>query len=111
MRLLARRSSIVPISAALNELVKPADFSVRGSVLIKERKALLLELVEEVVPVDRFQALVARLKVKPKDAGLPAFRFRSFDRRRHAASLFCPLPNLLVVGGDLAFRHFLASFY
>lgn len=55
---------------APHELVEPAQFTVLGAVLMKERDAGLVEFLEELVPTDPVEPFVFAIKVETQDAGM-----------------------------------------
>src|SRR5690242_12173001 len=84
---------------ALHELVEVALLAPGGLLLHEERELGGLELLEEVVPRDVLErALAAVLReVDPDDPDVVPL-VRALHRRGLAAPLFCPCPDLLVIG-------------
>ena len=89
---------------AVDELPESAFGSSRGLVLVHECQLRLLELAEEGVPVDVFQRFIRRRsrEVDPQNASVLTAVFGALDRRRVTASVFSPLPDRVMIGGDLA---------
>src|SRR5690606_10058839 len=93
---------------AARELVEGAEVAVGRSLLIEERELALVELLEELVPLDGLEILVVLVVVpgerdpqQPDVLALP----RSFHVRGLAAALLDPLPDLVVVRRVLRFAH------
>src|SRR5690348_7797 len=88
--------------AAFDQLEEAAFATIGGFVLVEEGEMLLLELVEELVPLDGFQILV----IGESDAQYARFLLALFGAAHAggpAAALLGPLANLVVIGGLLGF--------
>ena len=88
----------------MHELMKPAELSVLGAILVKERKFRLLELAEELVPIDRLERLLIGIEVDPEDAGMAIFLGGPHGCGT-TATLLRPFSDRLVLRGGCAVAH------
>src|SRR5829696_7581222 len=87
-----------------HELVKPAELSVLGAVLMQKREIGLVELAEEFVPLDFFKLIFRGSKINPKNTRVPVL-FGGADGCRPPVALFCPFFDDLVIRGRCAVAH------
>src|SRR5690606_15065544 len=94
--------------SAAGEFVERAQLAVRRAILIQERQLALVELAEELVPLDRLEILVVLVVVTWEgDSQQPdvlTLRGR-LHVRGLPAPLLDPLANLVVIGRLLRFAH------
>src|SRR4051794_35694159 len=89
---------------ASHELVKAAQLSVAGSVLMQKREIGLLELAKEFIPFDLFEAVFRRSKIDPENTGVSVL-FGSPDRCWTSVALLRPFPDCLVIRSRCAVAH------
>src|SRR5215203_2660275 len=86
-----------------HELEERAVATIRLVLLVQERKIVLVELAEPLVPVEVLELVLpgATRKVDAEYPGIfpPA---GALNRRRHASVLFHPRANLIMIGCRLA---------
>src|SRR5690606_3812345 len=94
----------VTFVSTTRELVERAELAVGGPLLIQERKLVLVELPEELLPLDRFEILVV-LVVVPRERNSEQPDVLALPRRLHVsglpAALLDPLTDLVVVRRSL----------
>src|SRR5690606_18150395 len=95
-------------STAARELVEGAELPVRFAFLVEERELVLVELAEELVPLDRLDVGVVLVvvpgKLDPQEAGI-VLAAGAFHVRRPAAAFLDPATNLVVVRRLLGLAH------
>src|SRR3954447_11563476 len=90
---------------AIDELEEGAAFAGALLLLVEEREAARIELLEPLVPGDVLELVLpdAAGEVDPQDPGIVAAA-RLADARRGPLALLPPTPDGVVVGGGLAVR-------
>src|SRR3954451_2112111 len=89
---------------ASHELVKAAQLSVAGAVLMQKREIRLVELSKKLAPFDLFKSVLRSSKIDPENAGVPVL-FGGPDRCRPPVALLGPFPDCLVIRRRCAVTH------
>src|SRR4051812_21826787 len=91
-------------SFAPHELVKPAQLSILGAVLIQKCQIGLVEFAEEFVPFDLVKSIFRRPKINPKNTCVPVL-LGGANRGRPSVALFCPFLDDPVIRRRCAVAH------
>src|SRR5215216_2664618 len=100
----SRHRRVNSFARTSHELVKPAQLSVLGAVLMQKREIGLVELAEEFVPFDFFKSIFRGSKINPKNTRVPVL-FGGANRCRPPAALLCPFLDDLVIRRRCAVAH------
>jgi hypothetical protein len=101
---MATARSVIPLAActggfASNQLVEVAALTPGSLVLHQQSELALIELLEPVIPLDRLQRLRAAVSGKIQTDHTRVFCSAGpAHASRCCAALFCPLPDLLMIG-------------
>jgi hypothetical protein len=87
-----------------DELVKAAEFTVLGMILVQEREIGLVEFLEEFVPIDLIQPFVFRAEIDPQDSCV-SILFGRLCGGRSTLPLDSPSANDVVVRDRMTFAH------
>ena len=72
--------------------MKTAELAVLGPVLMEERDAGIVELLEKLVPADPIEAFIRRIEIDPQNACMSVL-FRCLHGRGLATAFFRPSSN------------------
>jgi hypothetical protein len=86
---------------ARDQLVEVALLAASRGLLMQQREAALVELLEPLIPLDGFEGICAGVagEIKANDADIALVAGAAYARRFCAAFL-CPLPDLVMVCCD-----------